>query len=82
MQKATLYCSYSNHYYSVLHLKMNEITITCFSVASASSARTILRACPGCTRSSRVEVVNRTLGHDQPFIGSLPEDPTECLKNQ
>ena len=30
---------------------------------AASSAATIFRACPGCTRSSRVEVVNSTGGY-------------------
>ena len=38
---------------------------TCSLVASTSSARTILRAWPGCTRSSRVDVVNSTYADRQ-----------------
>ena len=42
------------------------------------SAFTILRAWPGWTRSSRVEVVNRTLGHVQESSGAVAAPPSSA----
>merc|ERR1719491_648615 len=53
---------------------LSSLAVFPIGFPSSSNARTIFLACPGCTRSSRVDVVNNVLGHFQSgfFIVAVP----------